>query len=270
MSSLEPVDDLFAGQTLWDGELVPNHAVRNELILDVVHAHARLERVLATFQGAAIAVEHGENVEPHRAVDDARALELIGDAAAVILARDDHHLVLGERPRAPRFLHEPNEPADRRECSEKDESEQSAQARQTHPARLAWRFGRRRSRIVQRWVSLRGRTGLRAAEGRLRRRNRDLRSCRLPLFRLPPLMLQSRSRARLRRRTRAWAELSRPGAAGKHPIAPVCRVSSTHGRRARRLCRRSRRNWTASPESAACAPHEAQDRSRSRRRGCRD
>ena len=96
----EPVDDLFAGQTLGDGELVSNHAVRNELILDLVHAHARLERVLATFQGAAIAVEHGENVEPHRAVDHARALELIGDAAAVILARDDHHFVLGKRPRA--------------------------------------------------------------------------------------------------------------------------------------------------------------------------
>jgi hypothetical protein len=42
----------------------------------------------------------------------------------------------------------------------------------------------------------------------------------LPLFRLPPLMLQSKSCARLRHRTPAWAELSRPGDAGKHPIAP--------------------------------------------------
>ena len=33
-------------------------------------------------------------------------------------------------------------------------------------------------------------------------------------------MLQSKSCARLRHRTRAWAELSRPGASGKHPIAP--------------------------------------------------
>ena len=146
----EPVDDLFAGQPLGDGDLVSNHAVRNELVFDVVHAHARLERVLATFQGAAIAVEHGEKVEPHRAVDNARALKLIGDAGGVILTRDHDHFVLGEWPRAPRLLHEPNQPADRRECSEKDESEQSAQARQTHPARLAWRFGRRRSRIVQR------------------------------------------------------------------------------------------------------------------------
>ena len=77
---VEPVNDLFAGQTLGNGELVSNHAVGKELILDVVHAHARLEGVFAAFQGAAIAVEHGENVEPHRAVDNALALELIGDA----------------------------------------------------------------------------------------------------------------------------------------------------------------------------------------------
>ncbi len=91
--------------------------MRDELIFDFVHAHTRLERVLATFQGAAIAVEHRENVEPHPAVDNARALELIRYAAAVILASDDHHLVLGKRPRIPCFLHEPSHRADGRERS---------------------------------------------------------------------------------------------------------------------------------------------------------
>ena len=36
-------------------------------------------------------------------------------------------------------------------------------------------------------------------------------------------MLQSKACAGLRRQTRASAEFSRPGATGKHPIAPVCR-----------------------------------------------
>jgi hypothetical protein len=75
----------------------------DELILDVVHAHRRREGIFTALQCAAIAVEQDQNVEPHRVVDDAGSLELIGDAA-IILAHDNDDLVDGERPGATRFL----------------------------------------------------------------------------------------------------------------------------------------------------------------------
>ncbi len=122
----EPIDNLLAGQTFGYGELVSHHTMCEQLILDLVHAHARLERVFAAFERAPIAIEQGENVEPRRAVDHSRAFELIGDAAGVVLAHDHDHLVGGEGPGASQFLQEPRKHADRRERSEQYESEKSA------------------------------------------------------------------------------------------------------------------------------------------------
>ena len=66
-------------------------------------------------------------------------------------------------------------------------------------------------------------------------------------------------------------KFSRPDDAGKHRIVPgACRLSSERERPGTRLCRRTRTNWIAPPESAACARHGAQDRLRSRPKGCRD
>ena len=61
----------------------------------------------------AVAVEQGEQREPGRAVDDALALELVGDAAAVFLADDVDDLVLRQRSGLARLHHQPGDRADR-------------------------------------------------------------------------------------------------------------------------------------------------------------
>ena len=63
---------------------------------------------------------------------------------AVVLAHDHDHLVGGKRPGASRFLHQPNERADRPERAEQDEGEKSAHARQSQPPWPARRSARRR------------------------------------------------------------------------------------------------------------------------------
>src|ERR1700728_1492814 len=85
-------------------------------------------------------------------------------------------------------------------------------------------------RSAQVW--LRARTGSRAAEGRRRRRNPDLRSCRLPLLRLLPrillpMILPFKSHARLALTDAGLLELIRPSAEGEHPIAGQCKARKT-------------------------------------------
>ena len=60
----QPLNDLLARQALRDRQLVHDDPMGDELILDVVHAHARLERIFPALQRAAIAVKQGQNVEP--------------------------------------------------------------------------------------------------------------------------------------------------------------------------------------------------------------
>ena len=115
----------------------------DELILKFIHADARPELVFAALQSAVIAIEQGQNVEPDRPVNNARPLELMGNAASIVLAHDHDDFVGLERSGAARFLQEPCERSDSRERAEQHERRRSAQARKAHSPGLVWRLRRR-------------------------------------------------------------------------------------------------------------------------------
>ena len=93
-----------------------DHFARHHPRLDLTRTVARLELVFASLQRCAIAVEQGQEVEPHRVVDDARALELLGDAAAIVLAHNIDDLVGGERSGLSPLHHQPGDRSDRQKA----------------------------------------------------------------------------------------------------------------------------------------------------------
>src|SRR5208337_1566725 len=92
-----------------------DHFARHHPRLDLTRTVARLELVFASLQRRTITVEKGEEVEPHRVVDDARALELLGDAAAIVVAHNIDDLVRGKRSGLSPLHHQPRDRADRQD-----------------------------------------------------------------------------------------------------------------------------------------------------------
>ena len=138
------LDDLIAGQTLGNGELVLHDFVRDQLGLDLMQTDAGFEGVFAALQRAAAAVEHRHRREPQRAFDDAGAFELLADRAGIVLAFDDDDLVLAERARLARFDHRPDEYGHPEQADREHEGQQAGKAGKTEAARPAGRLGGRR------------------------------------------------------------------------------------------------------------------------------
>ncbi len=92
-----PLYHLLARQSFGNRQRMQDHFPRDQLRLDLADAVPGLEFVLAAFQRVASAVEQGRRIEPCRALDHSCAFELVGDAAAVILAHDVDDLVRGQR-----------------------------------------------------------------------------------------------------------------------------------------------------------------------------
>ena len=93
-------DDLFGGQALRNGQLVLHHLAFDDRLDHVAHAGMLLKQVFAGLESAArLEREHAADKDDPVLVNDAFALEQIGDVHHAGAGRDGDDLVFRQRPR---------------------------------------------------------------------------------------------------------------------------------------------------------------------------
>ena len=133
----QALHDLVACQPFRNRHFVKNQLAIDKNVFDVAQAGVLFEHEFAALQLAAIAVDQHRQIEPERAVDDAGALQLIGNGAAVVSSSRAITTTLsaasGPGLRASRTAQA--KAAERRRRDDQNEGQQSAEPRQGPPRR---------------------------------------------------------------------------------------------------------------------------------------